>query len=190
MAIPNGTADERDVWRALVVDEFSDATWSEYLQAGSRADDGRDPAGTTTAPADDHTPASKRRAATDGGEPGGRASSDARPSDGGQRDTPELVELHVGDHVRDRKHPETPLIVVARPSETAAEYMVDDPGTAADDVTVADLNPEYPAEDDVVEAVYAQRTDVDLEEKRYAFPRSRLRLEAALHDRDDEAGDA
>lgn len=31
------TADERDIWRAMVVDEFGDATWVEYLR-GRRGD--------------------------------------------------------------------------------------------------------------------------------------------------------
>lgn len=32
---------ERDIYRALVVDAFTDESWDGYLRARSRADDGR-----------------------------------------------------------------------------------------------------------------------------------------------------
>lgn len=32
---------ERDIYRAMVVDAFTDASWRDYLRARSRADDGR-----------------------------------------------------------------------------------------------------------------------------------------------------
>lgn len=43
MAVPRGRADERDIWRVMVVDEYTDTSWSEYLRGRSRADNGRDP---------------------------------------------------------------------------------------------------------------------------------------------------
>jgi len=34
-------ASERDIWRAMLVDEYTDVSWDEYLRRRSRADDGR-----------------------------------------------------------------------------------------------------------------------------------------------------
>lgn len=45
MAVATGTTDPTVIYRALVVDRYTDASWSEYLRARSRADDARDPAG-------------------------------------------------------------------------------------------------------------------------------------------------
>lgn len=44
MATPNGNADETTIYAALVVEEYTDASWNEYLRGRSRADDGRTPA--------------------------------------------------------------------------------------------------------------------------------------------------
>ena len=98
---------------------------------------------------------------------------------------PELPPLHVGDHATDRDEDDSAtLVVVGTPPETAAERQ-------AGAKTVAAWNPDYPAEDDVIEVVYADRTDVDIGPlKRYSFPRSRLALEEPVHDRDDEDGDS
>ena len=90
--------------------------------------------------------------------------------------------LHVGDHVTDRDDPDATMLVVATPIERADEYVVDgdeDSGTAA---TVADYNDDYPADDRVVEVTFPARTDNELRCKRYAYPRSRLRRTAAIHD--------
>ena len=148
MAIPNGSAEEHDIYRSLVVDEYGELDWRAYLRSRSRADDGRDPVG---APVE---------------------------TDGGQLQEPEFPELHVGDHVQDREDENgATMIVVGLPPETTGEYTVD--GTP-----LIEYDEEYPASDDVVEVVYPQRTDVDVSENRYAFPRSRLRLAHAIHDRD------
>lgn len=93
--------------------------------------------------------------------------------------------LHVGDHVEDRDDPGAAMLVVAIATETAADYEI-----AQDGFSVADANPRYPEDDTVVEVVYPQRTDADLEGKRrYAFPQSRLRRVAAVHDVEDADGE-
>jgi len=94
----------------------------------------------------------------------------------------ELSPVHVGDHVVDREDPDAATMLVTGLSpQPASRYTVDG------DKTVADYNTEYPAEDDVVEVQYPERTSVSLDRlQTYAFPRSRLKLEAPLHDRDDE----
>lgn len=90
--------------------------------------------------------------------------------------------LHAGDHVQDRDNPDAPMVVVAVSPHAAHEYRLE--GTSK---TVAEVNEAYPANDDVVEAVYPDRDDDDLAAlKRYAFPRSRLELVTPVHDRDDE----
>jgi len=90
--------------------------------------------------------------------------------------------LCVGDHVVDREdEDDTTLLVTGLPGETADIFYVDDD-------TVADYNPGYPADDDVVKVCYPQRTDSTLFDKaEYSFPRSRLRLVAPLHDIDEDA---
>jgi hypothetical protein len=92
----------------------------------------------------------------------------------------ELPILDVGDHVTDRDDAdEPPLVVTGLPLARVASYDVD--GTP-----LTEYNPEYAAEDHVIEVAYAQRADVSLEEQQtYAFPRSRLRLVTPLHDRDE-----
>jgi hypothetical protein len=90
----------------------------------------------------------------------------------------ELQDVFVGDHVADREDDDATLLVVAVSPQQANEYDVGE-------ATVADYNEEYPEDDDVVEVVYAQRTCVDIENaRRYAFPRSRLRVTAPAHDLD------
>jgi len=92
--------------------------------------------------------------------------------------------LHVGDHVTDREDDDSnaTLLVVGVPPVQADERD-------AGGKTVAEWNPEYPADDDVVEVIYPQRTDVDVTNgKRYSFPRSRLRLETPIHSRDENDG--
>jgi hypothetical protein len=85
-------------------------------------------------------------------------------------DTPRI---RVGETYRDRENPDADLLLVAITSAIASEYDV------VDGDTVADFNPEYPADDLVVECVYlteqvtSRTTDID-DLKRYAFPVSRL----------------
>lgn len=77
---------------------------------------------------------------------------------------------------------EPTLVVVGLPLQRAATYDVGDK-------TVADYNPNYPAEDHAIEVAYPDRTDVYLEEQQtYAFPRSRLKLQTPVHDRDGDDG--
>jgi len=96
----------------------------------------------------------------------------------------ELPELHVGDHVQDREADDpAPMVVVGTPVTTAEERDVDA------GQTVADYNPEYPADDDVVEVVFAQRTCVDISHApSYDYPRSRLALVEPVHDIESEEG--
>lgn len=94
-------------------------------------------------------------------------------------------QLYIGDHVQDvdDNDDDATMLVVGLPPETASEHVVDgdpDAGTAA---TVADYNPDYPEDDRVIEVIFAQRTRVDVDDsRRYAYPRSRLRRTAAVHD--------
>lgn len=92
-----------------------------------------------------------------------------------------LEDLHVGDHVRDRENDDgATMLVVGLPLDPADEHSVGD-------ATIADFNPEYPADDDVVEVVYPSRTDVDVQPlDRYGFPRSRLELVTPVHERGDD----
>lgn len=90
--------------------------------------------------------------------------------------------LHVGDHVTDREDDDAPLLVVGRPADEADEYHVDG-------VPLSEYNPSYPDDDNVIEAVYPQRSDIALDaEKTYAFPRSRLRIDEPIHDIGVEKG--
>ena len=101
-------------------------------------------------------------------------------ADGGEVES-HFPELHVGDHVSDREDDDATMVVVGRPDEPAAEYTFDSRGT-----TVADANPNYPADDDVVLCVFPQRMDVSIEAiAQYSYPRSRLRLETPVHERDE-----
>ncbi|AFZ73065.1 hypothetical protein [Natronobacterium gregoryi] len=105
-------------------------------------------------------------------------------TDGGQEY--EFPQLHIGDHVTDLEDSDATMLVVGLPSETAGEYEFRE-GT-----TVADANPDYPVDDDVVLVVFPQRTDVAIDPlTKYSYPRSRLKLETEIHDRDDgEGGEA
>lgn len=82
------------------------------------------------------------------------------------------AEISVGTTVTDREgDDESELLVVALTSAIADQYHLE--GTPK---TIADVNEEYPADDPVVEAVYLHDEVVDVaHEKRYAFPKSRLR---------------
>lgn len=92
----------------------------------------------------------------------------------------DLQDVFVGDHVADREDDDATLLVVGVSPQQANEYDVGDS-------TVAEYNEDYPEDDDVVEVIYAQRTCVDIENaRRYAFPRSRLKVTAAAHDLEDQ----
>lgn len=91
----------------------------------------------------------------------------------------------VGERVRDREDAgDAELIVLDRRDRTAAEVTIDDR------LSVADVNPEYDARDDVVDAVYLEEVEATLDGWRsvadlrdaaafdaintYAFPAQRL----------------
>jgi hypothetical protein len=95
-----------------------------------------------------------------------------------------LPPYRVGDHVTDREEAELkPMLVVAIPGRNAREYRVEGANK-----TVSELNPEYPKTDEVVEAVFVQRTNNDLDAlKRYAYPSSRLECRSRIHPTEEEA---
>jgi len=97
-------------------------------------------------------------------------------------------DIHVGDHVHDRDADDpAPMLVVATPASRADEYVVDGEGKM--EATVADYNEGYPADDGVVEVVFAQRTCADIgRAKTYAYPRSRLELDQPIHDIESDGG--
>jgi hypothetical protein len=93
----------------------------------------------------------------------------------------------VGERVRDREDAgDAELIVLDRRDRTAAEVTID----TTDRLTVADVNPEYDARGDVVDAVYLEEVEATLDGWRsvadlrdaaafdavntYAFPAQRL----------------
>ena len=90
--------------------------------------------------------------------------------------------LRVGDHVIDREDVEesdeesSVMLVVELTLERADAVYIDD-GT-----TVADVNDDQYATDDVVRVIYpiAGQTHVDNHEP-YSFPRGRLKRVAAIH---------
>lgn len=93
-------------------------------------------------------------------------------------------QLHVGDHVTDRETGDAgaTMLVERLPTLDANEYNIESGGP-----TVADANDDYPADDDVVEVTFPERTDIDLASRdRYAYPRSRLELETPLHNRNED----
>jgi hypothetical protein len=45
MAVSTGTTDATVIYRAVVVERYTDASWDEYIRAQSRADDGRSTSG-------------------------------------------------------------------------------------------------------------------------------------------------
>ena len=100
----------------------------------------------------------------------------------GKADTEDyLPTLHVGDHVTDREDDgdedeDSATMLVVRTEPTTAEEA------QAGDKTIAEHNPDYPADDAVINVVYPQRTDVNVDSlTEYGFPRSRLRLEEPIH---------
>ena len=89
--------------------------------------------------------------------------------------------LRVGDHVIDREDDEdaSVMLVVELTLERADTVYIDD------DTTVADVNADEYATDDVIRVIYpiAGQTHVDNHEP-YNFPRGRLERVAAIHDRE------
>jgi hypothetical protein len=88
----------------------------------------------------------------------------------------ELGEVHLGDHVTDVTDDDSTMVVVGLSASRADEYV------AFGDTTVHDVNPEFPADDYVVEVVYpghGLRLDTG---NSYAFPRSRLRVARSAQD--------
>ena len=91
--------------------------------------------------------------------------------------------LRVGDYVVDRENGEDPdenasvMLVVELTLERADTIYIDD------DTTVADVNADEYATDDVIRVIYpvAGQTHVDNHEP-YSFPRGRLEQVAAIHD--------
>ena len=121
----------------------------------------------------------------DGGEDNVHASRVAEQLAMADREGTDREPIDVGDHVQDRDDPDTTMVVVGLDTLQADAYELDDGGP-----TVADVNPEYPPNDDVVEVIYPQRTDLELEgKKRYAFPKSRLEVVSRVHDRDEEVSE-
>ncbi|OIB59380.1 hypothetical protein [Natrialba sp. SSL1] len=100
-------------------------------------------------------------------------------ADGGSTDLPPV---DVGDHVQDREDADSAtMVVVGTPLESAAEFEV------KNGQTVADFNPDYPADDAVVKVVYPSRSDVSTRPlQRYSFPRSRVEIVSRVHDRDND----
>ena len=87
--------------------------------------------------------------------------------------------LSVGDHVedleRDASLPAT-MVVVGLSPKTADEFEF------AEGMTVADANPAFPADDKVVEVVFPNSADLELDtDDKYAYPRSRLMLTESVH---------
>jgi len=95
--------------------------------------------------------------------------------------------VRVGDHVTDREEDEgATMVVVERTGHTAREYRLE--GSSK---TVADVNEDYPAADDVVEVVYPERETERLGDlKQYAFPVSRLQVTNPVHSQDEEGDHA
>ncbi|MFW6382519.1 MAG: hypothetical protein ACOCZD_00590 [Haloferacaceae archaeon] len=92
-------------------------------------------------------------------------------------DADDLPALDIGDHVEDRDADDPArMVVVGLPPATTDDYELDDGRT------VADVNPDYPPADDVVQTIFPEETGVDVRHhKRYTYPRSRLRRVAAVH---------
>ncbi|WP_053773071.1 hypothetical protein [Halorubrum tropicale] len=91
----------------------------------------------------------------------------------------DLPALDVGDHVVDRDNEDEPrrLLVVGLSPVPADNYEVDGGRT------VADANPDYPADDDVIRVIFPKGSGLDVDgHQRYAYPRSRLRRVAAVQD--------
>jgi hypothetical protein len=106
----------------------------------------------------------------------------ATPNDNGAKGQTTLdgfkpPKLEVGDHVEDKdEHVDATMLVVGVTAKTAENYDIDA------DSTVADANPDYPADDKVVEVVFPHSGALELDtDATYAYPRSRLVLKESIH---------
>ncbi|OYR71525.1 hypothetical protein DJ71_20485 [Halorubrum sp. E3] len=91
--------------------------------------------------------------------------------------TEDLPALDVGDYVVDRDGEDDArrLLVVGLSPVPAGNHEVNDGRT------VADANPDHPA-DDVIRVIFPKESGLDVDgHQRYAYPRSRLRRVAAVH---------
>jgi len=85
--------------------------------------------------------------------------------------------IHVGDHVTDREDRDRKMVVTGVPPEIeASEYKFDG------DTTVAEVNPEYPSDDQVIEVKFIDKDKAYLPSKHYAYPAGRLEVLNSLHD--------
>ncbi|WP_126665275.1 hypothetical protein [Haloterrigena salifodinae] len=110
------------------------------------------------------------------------ASDDGLRADGGEEQG-QSQPIGVGDHVQDEQDPDATMLVVNLDTLQADAYELED------GLTVADVNPEYPPNDDVVECVFPDQTDLSLEDKKtYAYPKERLEVVHRVHDRDGTEG--
>lgn len=91
--------------------------------------------------------------------------------------------FRVGDHVTDREeNEEKPMLVAGIPGFNAKQYRIEGANK-----TVAELNPEYSETSEVVEVVFMQRTDTDLDgKKRYAYPIDRLKHRHSVHPTEED----
>jgi len=90
---------------------------------------------------------------------------------------PNVDMIRVGDHVIDGDANDPSVgIVISRPGLSADEYVID-----ATNRTVADVNTGYPESDGVVNVVYPDGSDRDIDSlKPYAYPVSRLVVVTAI----------
>jgi len=79
-------------------------------------------------------------------------------------------ELRVGMHVYDREADDNSVLLIVSALEERASAV-----GVGDGRSVADINEDYPRQDQVFECIYPNPTLADVEAaKRYAFPRRRL----------------
>ena len=94
-------------------------------------------------------------------------------------DADALETLCVGDHVRDRDDADARMVVVGLTGSPAFDFEIDADGGEL--FTVAELNPSFPSDDDVVQVVFPSRATTDVSQlTRYAYPRSRLERVASV----------
>jgi hypothetical protein len=91
---------------------------------------------------------------------------------------PESSEIiQVGDHVTDRQNQKRKMVVTGVPPYiTAKEYKFDG------STTVAEANPDYPADDQVIEVKFIEKDNDYLPENKYAYPTGRLKVINSIHD--------
>lgn len=86
--------------------------------------------------------------------------------------------VHVGDHVEDREDPDATMLVVGLTGTKASEYTIG----GAETVAEYDDNAAYPDDDQVIKVAFPQRTHNAVPTDSFAYPRSRLRVVASIHD--------